>query len=260
MALAIVHFMIGAALLLTAAVPVVLRYDIDREHAIWLIPLGGIWGLIPDVHNITPVFVDSFYAFHNTPWADVFAFHYTLDRTAIRAQYEASVFGSITIFLIAIAGFWTAGRVRRVALVARRPLEHGFVMLLAAGLASILGTIALWITVSIQSGFPLAAGLVGSSSVLVGGVLTVLAGGALGIVSSIILELTLAQSTRFDPLSTAGVGCLIGVVVWLIAVPVPFGVVTQSEVPLLHFGSLIALASFGSVFGSAYGMVRGAFN
>ncbi len=260
MAPAIVHFLIGAALLLTAAVPIVLRYDVNREHAIWLIPLGGIWGLIPDVHNIAPMFVESLYAFHNTPWADVFAFHYTLDRTAIRAQYEASVFGSITIFLIAISGFWTAGQARRTTLVARRPLEHGFVILLAAGLASILGTIALWITVSIQSGFPLAAGLVGSSSVLVGGLLTILAGGTLGIISVITLELTLSKPTRIDPLSTAGVGCLIGVVMWLIAIPVPFGVVTESEVPLLHLGSLIALVNYGIVFGSIYGMVRGAFS
>ena len=129
MAPAIAHFLFGAALLLTAAVPVVLRYDLDREHAIWLIPLGGVWGLIPDLHNIAPAFVETLYAFHNTPWVDLFGFHYTLDRPAVRAQYEASVFGSIAVFLIAITGFWTAGRIRRVAPVARRPLEHAFVML-----------------------------------------------------------------------------------------------------------------------------------
>ena len=39
MAPAIVHFLLGASLALTAAVPLVLRYDFDREHAIWLIPL-----------------------------------------------------------------------------------------------------------------------------------------------------------------------------------------------------------------------------
>jgi len=123
MAPAIVHFLIGATLLLTAAVPVVLRYGIDRENAIWLIPLGGIWGLIPDVHNIT-----------------------------------------------------------------------------------------------------------------------------------------LSKPTRIAPLSTAIVGCLISIFVWLIAVPVPFGVVTESGLPLLHFGSLIAVVNYGIVFGAAYGMVRGAFS
>lgn len=39
MAPAIAHFFLGAACLLTAAVPVVLRYDIDREYALWLIDI-----------------------------------------------------------------------------------------------------------------------------------------------------------------------------------------------------------------------------
>ncbi|WP_176451087.1 hypothetical protein [Halorubrum sp. Ea1] len=260
MAPAIAHFLFGTAILLTVAVPVVLRYDLDREHAIWLIPLGGVWGLIPDLHNIAPVFVETLYAFHNTPWVDSFGLHYTLDRPAVRAQYEASVFGSITIFLIAIAGFWTAGRIRRVAPVARRPLEHAFVMVLASGLAGALATLALWVAISVQSGFPTAASLVGSSSVLVGGLLTVLAGGALGAVCAVLLEFTLSEPTRIDPASTTGVGLLFGVGVWLIAVPVPLAVVTGSEVPLLHLGSLIAVVSYGVVFGATYGLVRGAFS
>ena len=260
MAPAIAHFLFGAAILLTAAVPVVLRYDLDREHAIWLIPLGGVWGLIPDLHNIAPVFVETLYAFHNTPWADLFGLHYTLDRPAVRAQYEASVFGSITVFLIAIAGFWTAGRIRRAAPVARRPFEHAFVMVLASGLAGALATLALWVAISVQSGFPVAATLVESSSVLVGGLLTIFAGGALGAVCAMLLELILSEPTRIDPLSTTGVGLFIGVGVWLIVVPVPLAVVTGSEVPLLHLGSLVALVGYGVVFGSAYGLVRGAFS
>ena len=260
MAPAIAHFLFGAALLLTAAVPVVLRYDLDREHAIWLIPLGGVWGLIPDLHNIAPIFVETLYAFHNTPWADLFGFHYTLDRPAVRAQYEASVFGSITVFLIAIAGFWTAGRLRRMAPVARRPLEHAFVMLLATGLASLLATLALWAAVSVQSGFPVAASLVGSASVLVGGLVTILAGGVLGVICAGILEGTLSEPTRIDPVSTTTVGSFIGVGVWLIVVPVPLAVVTGSDVPLLHLGSLVALVGYGVVFGAVYGIVRGAFS
>lgn len=260
MAPAIAHFLVGAAHLVMFVTPVVLRYDIDREHAIWLIPLGGVWGLIPDVHNIAPVFVETLYVFHNTPWANLFGFHYTLDRPAVRAQYEASVFGSITIFLITIAGFWIAGRIRRAAPVARRPLEHAFVMLLAAGLASVLATLTLWITVSVQRGFPVAASLVGSSSVLVGGLLTILAGGALGVICAVLLELTLSEPTRIDPASTTTVGSFIGVGVWLIAVPVPLAAVTGSEVPLLHLGSLVAVVGYGVVFGSAYGLVRGAFS
>ncbi len=259
MAPAIAHFLLGAACVLTAAVPVVLRYDFDREHALWLIPLGGVWGLVPDVHHIAPVLVETLYAFHTTPWVELFGFHYTLDRSAVRAQYEASVFGSILAFLIAIAGFWTAGRIRRVGPVARRPREHAVAILLATGLASALATLVLWIAVSVQDGFPLAASLVGSSSVLVGGLLTLLAGGTLGVLCAG-LELSLSEPPRSDPVSTAGVGFVFGVGVWLIAVPLPLAVLTGSDVPLLHFGSLAAVVGHGVVCGAVYGLVRGAFS
>ncbi|MEZ3165567.1 hypothetical protein [Halorubrum miltondacostae] len=260
MAPAIAHFLLGATLLLTAAVPFVLRYDFDREHAIWLIPLGGLWGLAPDIHNIAPIAAESLYALHNTPWADLFGFHYTLDRPAVRARYDASVFGSITAFLIGVAGFWTAGRVRRAALVARRPVEHVLVTGVATVLASALATLALWVAVSVQDGFSLVAGLIGRSSVLVGALLTILAGCALGVVCSVLLEVTLSEPTRIDPVSTAGVGLLIGVGVWLIVVPVAFAVVSGVGIPLLHLGSLAALLVYGVFFGSVYGIVRGAFS
>jgi len=91
--------------------------------------------------------------------ADLFGFHYTLDRSAVRARYEASVFGSIGVFLLGIAGFWAAGRVRSATPVARRPLEHAFVVGLAAGLAGGLATLALWATMTVQDGFLLAAAL-----------------------------------------------------------------------------------------------------
>jgi hypothetical protein len=260
MAPAIAHFLLGATLLLTAAVPIALRYDFDREHAIWLIPLGGVWGLAPDIHNIAPIVAESLYALHNTPWADLFGFHYTLDRPAVRARYDASVFGSITAFLIAVAGFWTAGRIRRAGLVTRRPFEHVLVTGLATVLASILATCALWVAVSVQDGFPLVAGLVGRSSVLVGALLTILIGSALGVVCSVTLEVTLSEPTRIDPVSTAGVGLLIGVGTWLIVVPVPLAVVSGVGIPLLHRGSLAALLVYGVVFGFVYGVVCGAFS
>ncbi len=41
---AITHFLVGATLLVFAFVPIAIRYDLGREHAVWLIPLGGVWG------------------------------------------------------------------------------------------------------------------------------------------------------------------------------------------------------------------------
>lgn len=260
MAPAIAHFLLGAACVLTAVVPVVLRYDFDREHALWLIPLGGVWGLIPDFHHIAPASVEPLYAFHSSPWVEVFGFHYTLDRPAVRAQYEASVFGAIAVFLIAIAGFWAAGRIRRAGPVVHRPREHAVAILLATGLASGLATLVLWIAVSVQGGFPLAASLVGSASVFVGGVLTLLAGGTLGALCAGLLEVSLSEPPRIDPLSTAGVGLVCGVGIWVIAVPVPLAIITGSSVPLLHVGSLAAVVAHGVVCGAVYGLVRGAFS
>jgi hypothetical protein len=96
----------------------------------------------------------------DTPWAELFRFHCTLDRPAVRARYGASVSGSLTSFLIAVARFWTAERVRRAMIVARRPVEHVLVTRVATMLASVLATVALWVAVSVQDGFPLAAALI----------------------------------------------------------------------------------------------------
>ena len=95
---------------------------------------------------------------------------------------------------------------------------------------------------------------------LVGGLLTILAGGALGVICGVLLEFTVSEPTRIDPVSTTTLGFVIGVGVWLLVVPVPLAVVIGSDVPLLHLGTLVALAGYGVVFGSVYGLVRGAFS
>jgi len=55
----------------------------------------------------------------------------------------------------------------------------------------------------------------------VGGLLTILAGGTLGVFYAVTLEVTLPEPTRIDPVSTTPVGLLIGIGVWLVTVPVP---------------------------------------
>jgi len=98
--------------------------------------------------------------------------------------------------------------------------------------------------------------LLGSSSVLVGGLLTILAGGTLGVFYAVTLEVTLPEPTRIDPVSTTVVGLLIGIGVWLIVVPVPLAVMTGAGVPLLHLGSLAALIVYGAIFGAVYQTVK----
>ena len=116
MAPAIVHFLVGASILLLVAVPFAYRYEVGQRWALWLVGIGGIWGLFPDVHHITPIYGTELRAFHHSPWADLFAFHYTLDRPAVRSRPMESIFGSILLFLIAVTTFVLAdstGRRRR---------------------------------------------------------------------------------------------------------------------------------------------------
>ena len=260
MAPAITHFLVGAAIALSVAAPLVLRYDIDREHAIWLVPLGGIWGLAPDAHHIAPIYAETLYAFHNSPWADVFGLHYTLDRPTVRARYYAGVFGAIVAFSLATGAFWSAGRIRRLGLTARRPLERAFGVAYATIVATGLATLALWVTVSVQGAFPSVAGLIGRSSTLIGGLVVIGCGALMGMLWGTILEWGLAESVSFDPRSTAIVGGVVGVGVWIVGVGVVLPLIFDRPVPFLHFGALGSLIAYGIGFGVVYGLVRGAFS
>lgn len=258
MAPAITHFLVGAAIALSVAAPLVLRYDIDREHAIWLVPLGGIWGLVPDAHHIAPIYAETLYAFHNSPWADVFGLHYTLDRPTVRARYYASVFGAIVAFSLATGAFWTTGRIRRFGLAARRPLERAFGVAYATIVATGLATLALWVTVSVQGAFPSVAGLVGRRGALVGGLLVIGAGSALGVVWTALLEVGRPGSVG-SPRAMAVTGGVIGIAIWAVGVGGVLPLLIGRSVPLVHLGALGALCVYGSVFGGVYGVVRGAF-
>ncbi|ELZ21477.1 hypothetical protein [Natrinema limicola] len=108
MAPAIAHFLVGASLLLLLTIPIALRYRLAPWIPLWLVALGGLWGLGPDIHHIAPVYEIKLRTVHDSPWVDLFAFHYTLDRPAVRAQYLSSVFGSILGFLGAVTTFMLA--------------------------------------------------------------------------------------------------------------------------------------------------------
>ena len=119
MAPAIVHFLVGASLALLIAAPFALRYEVGPLWPLWLVLLGGLWGLFPDIHHVAPWYREELLALHNSPWADLFAFHYTLDRPAVRARYTESVFGSIVLFLGAVGLFTGAVTVRAMWLLRR---------------------------------------------------------------------------------------------------------------------------------------------
>ena len=112
MAPAITHFLVGASILLLVATPVALRCRLSPWIPLWLVSFGGLWGLGPDIHHIAPVYETELRAFHDSAWADLFAFHHTLDRPAVRAEYNASVFGSIVLFFGSVMAFTMAAKLR----------------------------------------------------------------------------------------------------------------------------------------------------
>ncbi len=108
MAPAIVHFLVGATLVLVLAIPVGLRSPLPVWGPLWLVAIGGLWGLGPDIHHLEPLVGGPVHALHDSPWADCWAFHYTLDRPLVRANYLASVAGAIACFLGAVGAFTLA--------------------------------------------------------------------------------------------------------------------------------------------------------
>lgn len=153
MAPAIVHFLVGASLALLLVTPIALRYDLSPEWPLWLVVVGGLWGLIPDVHHIAPVYQAELYSFHNSPWVDLFAFHYTLDRPFVRARYTASVLGSILCFLGAVSVFTIATQLRTRTAVEETRVPHLValaivvlpVLVLVAAVGGGLSAIVAWV-------------------------------------------------------------------------------------------------------------------
>lgn len=74
--MAIGHFAVGAGctwLVITYLAPGV-RYPRS------LATLGGLWGLLPDIHWVSPVARPLLWELHRKFWVDLFWFHRALDR------------------------------------------------------------------------------------------------------------------------------------------------------------------------------------
>lgn len=258
MAPAIAHFLVGASLLLFVVLIPFLRYEFPAEHTLWAVPIGGIWGVVPDFHHIAPGYNDMLYSFHRSPWAEVFALHYTLDQPGIRAQYHESIFVSIAVFTIAIASFWIAARYwvtsRPADSVHERVVFTCGATLIAAGLAIVaFGTV-----ISIQLLIPPIAASVGMSGVFTGWGIIGAWGVAAGFAWTGTIEAILSPQVS-EPIYSAGVGCVIGMTVWLGSAVIIIPVLTGQPAPVLHWGGLAALLTYGLVFGTVYSSLRGTF-
>ena len=97
MSLVLSHFAIGAimtALLVHLWIPTYAYRGV-------VIVLGGIWGLIPDLHGVLPWFDHWFRRLDASHWADIFWFHRTMDRLE-DGPGSPRVALTLTILLIAI--------------------------------------------------------------------------------------------------------------------------------------------------------------
>ena len=137
MAPPIVHFLVGAAVVLVVASPLAMTRELHPSVPLWLVLIGGIWGLFPDVHNISPIYVEELRRFHHSPWADLFGFHYTLDRSYVRQRFYPSILGAIGVFLGAITLFTVASSARPIGVprevTATIAVFAGLVLLLVIG-------------------------------------------------------------------------------------------------------------------------------
>jgi hypothetical protein len=259
MAPAIAHFLIGASLLLFVSAVVVLRDEGPIEHLLWVLPIGGVWGILPDFHHIAPGYNEALYAFHGTPWVEVFALHYTLDRPAIRVLYHESIFASIAVFTSATAVFWIAARYRTATLSAEVPRERVLIVCVATLFAAGVATVVFGVVLSIQNLLAAVASLFGLAGVFTGWIIVGVWGVGAAWLWSVLIEIALVESHVTDPVYGAGVGCLGGVLAWLgSAIFIP--ILSAQSGLVIHWGSLLGLLTYGTVFGGVYATVRGTFS
>lgn len=265
MAPAIVHFLVGASVVLLVAAPFALRYDLDRYWGVWLTPLGGIWGLVPDVHHISPVFRDALYGMHGSPVVDLFAFHYTLDTPVVRGLANESTFAAIVFFLLAVATLSLLS-ILGTQLRTRRPhtrSQQGGVVVLATLLGAGYAATAWGLVVRITGGFANLAALVGAESILIGWSVLVVCSlvGAVGF--AVVFETVVPPAYASRPLLGGLVGIPLGIATWVLGVvvagPLWLHLVVGRPVALLSvdWQTLLGLLVFGVAFGTVFATVRG---
>ena len=94
------HAFVGVSIALAILICISYRYPDAIKYRLTAVAIGALWGVVPDVHHIVPG--DRMRIIHDTPWADVFALHYTLDRPLVRAHPIESLFLSFALFFVLV--------------------------------------------------------------------------------------------------------------------------------------------------------------
>lgn len=214
MAQALVHFLVGASFVALLATPFALRYETVRRHGLALVTAGGVWGMLPDLHHVAPIYGGPIRTFHQSVWADLFAFHYTLDLDPVRA-YDSDQIGlaAVLVFLgvavvFTLASEWS-GRHEL------EPFELRYEMVGGVAGGAVVSTVLLGGIFQLSGRIDDVAAVVGRESVLAGWVVIAMFGVLAAGVFAVCIELVTGESIRV-PTATA-VGMLGAAQVWLIA-------------------------------------------
>lgn len=259
MAPAIVHFLVGAAIALLVATPFALRYEPIRRARLWIVAIGGLWGIAPDGYDVAPVFADRLEAFHDSRWADLFAFHYTLDQPPLADATLELTFLSILAFLVAITVFTAAGRQR-----SPRADSTPFRLVAVAasvGFAAVIAGATLGTGLYATDRLTAVAELFGRDGARFGGAVVLAWSVAAGIAIAAILEGTDESMPSTEPAAGITAGLVLVLPGWLagvVALPIWMRVVIDAPrpIPYLHWQSLVGLVGFAVVFGICYAFGR----
>ena len=255
MAPALVHFLVGASLLLLVAAPFAVRYEPVRRHGLTVAVVGGLWGLFPDVHHAVPGEEGPLRTFHGSARADLFAFHHTLDLPPIEAYGPGETeFPAMVGFLgvavaFALASEWGARR-------EFEPVGPRYEMVGGAAGGALVSTVLLGGFLHLTGRIDAVAAVVGHETAVAGWA-TIGAGGALAAgVFAVCVELVTRDAATL-PAATA-LGTLVAIPAWLIVtvLVLPLWRMRMFDVSLETTSGdpavLIAFALAGGALGATY--------
>lgn len=257
MAFAIVHFLTGASVLLLLAAPLALRSDRVHDSALLLVTVGGLWGLAPDIHHFAPVFREQFTAIHGAPFADFFAFHYTLDLDPVRERQRIAVLPSVVLFCVSVLCFTAATRIG--TRYADRPVDIGSEtvsgILAAAGVSTVILGTAIF-----SGGYLDSLGMLTGRGAAIGWLLVAFVTTVAAACFGLLVELGPGADT-LSAAAAAVAGLLLGVVTWLIAVVMVLPLFLlrfyDASLSLAHVDatSLVGFGVAGGALGATYVIV-----
>lgn len=257
MAFAIVHFLVGASVLLLLAAPLALRFDRVQDSALLLVTVGGIWGLAPDIHHFTPVFHEQLAAIHGAPFTDLFAFHYTLDLDPVRERQRIAIIPSLVLFCVSVVSFTAATRTG--TRYADRPVDIGSETVSGILAAAAVSTVILG-TAIFSGGYLDSLGMLTGRGAALGWLLIAFTATVAAAGFGLLVELGPGTET-LSPAVAAVVGLLLGVVTWLIAVVMALPLFLlrfyDASLSLAHVDatSLVGFGVAGGALGATYVVV-----